>query len=59
MISLADAWMMVTGVLVKERSDHTKTAEFPMKACWKEDAQAVTSKPQEETVTYEELKVKY
>ncbi|MBW8041451.1 MAG: hypothetical protein FVQ85_15830 [Planctomycetes bacterium] len=35
--------------LVKRTSDHCKTVEFPMKACWKEDAQAVASKPQEET----------
>ena len=38
------------GALVKARSDHCKTVEFPMKACWKEDAQAVASEPQEETV---------
>jgi len=36
--------------LVKRTSDHCKTVEFPMKACWKEDAQAVASEPQEETV---------
>ncbi len=35
--------------LVKARSDHCKTVELPMKACWEEDAQAVASEPQEET----------
>jgi len=40
------------GVLVKRTSDHCKTAEFPMKACWKEDAQTVASEPQEEMATY-------
>ena len=45
------------GVLVKRTSDHG-AAEFPMKACWKEDAQVVASEPQKETATYEELKVK-
>jgi len=30
-----------------------------MKACGKEDVQAVASEPQEETDTYEEHKVKY
>ena len=44
---------------VKRTSDHCKAAEFPMKACWKKDPQAVASEPQNETVTYEELKVKY
>ena len=44
---------------VKQTSDHCKAAEFPMKTCWKEDAQAVAGEPQNETVTYEELKVKY
>jgi hypothetical protein len=29
--------------------DHCKTAEFPMKACWKEDAQVVANEPQKET----------
>jgi len=38
-----------TDVLVKRTSDHCKTVEFPMKACWKEDAQAAASEPQEET----------
>jgi hypothetical protein len=37
-------------VPVKRTSDHCKAAEFPMKACWKEDAQAVASEPQNETV---------
>jgi len=40
----------VNNVPVKRTSDHCKTVEFPMKACWKEDAQAVASEPQEETV---------
>jgi hypothetical protein len=35
-------------VPVKRTSDHCKTVEFPMKAYWKEDAQAVASEPQEE-----------
>jgi len=30
-----------------------------MKACWKENAQAVANEPQKKSVTYEELKVKY
>ena len=51
--------MAVPGAPAKRTSDHCKTVEFPMKACWKEDAQAVASEPQEETVTYEELKIKY
>ena len=51
--------MAVPGAPVKRTSDHCKAAEFPMKTCWKEDAQAVASEPQEETATYEELKVKY
>ncbi len=46
-------------VLVKRTSDHCKTVEFPMKACWKEDAQVVASESQEETATYDELKIKY
>lgn len=45
-------------VLVKGTSDHCKTVEFPMKACWKKDAQVVASKPQKETFAYEEFKVK-
>jgi hypothetical protein len=40
---------MAHRALVKRTSDHCKTVEFPMKACWKEDAQAVVSEPQEET----------
>jgi hypothetical protein len=50
---------MESGALVKRTSDHCKTAEFPMKACWKEDAQVVVSEQWSETVTYEELKAKY
>jgi hypothetical protein len=34
--------------LVKARSAHCKTAELPINACWKEDAQVLASKPQEE-----------
>jgi hypothetical protein len=41
---------MAHRALVKRTSDHCKTAEFPMKACWKEDAQVVANEPQEETV---------
>jgi hypothetical protein len=37
---------VLTGVLalVNQEWDRRKTAEFPMNACWKEDAQAVASK---------------
>jgi hypothetical protein len=42
--------MAVPGAPVKRTSDHCKAAEFPMKACWKEDAQAVANEPQNETV---------
>jgi hypothetical protein len=47
----------VPSAFVKQTSDHCETAEFPMKAYWKEDAQAVASEPQKKD-TYEELKVK-
>jgi hypothetical protein len=40
---------MAHPALIKRTSNHCKTVEFPMKACWKEDAQAVANEPQEET----------
>jgi hypothetical protein len=42
-------WVILgTPALIKAKSDHCKTVEFAMKACWEEDAQAVASEPQEE-----------
>ena len=42
-----------TAVLVKLTSDHCKTAKFPMKVCWKEDAQAVASSHKKKRPFYE------
>jgi hypothetical protein len=39
---------MVHRALVKQTSDLCRTAEFLIKACWKEDAHAVAREPQKE-----------
>jgi len=39
---------MAHRALLKRTSDHCRTAEFLIKACWKEDAHVVAREPQKE-----------